>query len=81
MRSPVKFVAIIALVVAASAIVGLLFGILPCYVFPAFGANAQAWCGYKSEPPHFLLQFSIGFLLSAMAVSYWLHARRGRRAS
>jgi hypothetical protein len=53
-------------VLILSAGVGLLFGILPCYLFPVLGIPGQ-WCGFKSEPPHFETQFMIGFLLTLAA--------------
>lgn len=60
-------------------LVGLLFGVLPCYVLPEFGG--VRWCGYKSEPPHFGAQFTVGALLSlAVTVTLaWRWARLGRR--
>lgn len=63
------------LILVASIFIGLVFGILPCYVFPGFGADERTWCGYKNEPKYFFLQFWTGFFVAA-AVSTWLAYRK-----
>ena len=67
------------LVLLASAATGLAFGILPCYIFPLFGADDRTWCGGKSEPRHFFLQFWMGAVLAALIVTYLCYFRRRRR--
>lgn len=57
-------------ILSASSVTGLAFGVIPCYIFPFLGADPRKWCGYKSEPPHFLLQFWVGFILAALLVAY-----------
>jgi hypothetical protein len=64
------------LILLAAGVTGLLFGILPCYLFPLFGANERNWCGYKSEPPHFLLQFWMGFTLMAVIITYFTYFKK-----
>jgi hypothetical protein len=64
------------LILVAAGVTGLVFGILPCYLFPLFGANERNWCGYKSEPPHFFLQFWIGFLLTTVIISYLAYFKK-----
>lgn len=66
----------VAIVLAGTAI-GLVFAILPCYAFPYFGADPRDWCGYKSEPPHFVLQFWTGFLFAAATATYFAYRPRG----
>jgi hypothetical protein len=56
---------------------GLLFVILPCYVFPLLGSTSDSWCGYKGLPPHFAIQFWTGFGL-AVALSLYLSYRKSR---
>ena len=68
----------VAVVLGATA-VGVAFAILPCYVFPLFGADYHNWCGFKSTPPHFVLQFWIGFIF-AVAVGGYLSYRPRRAA-
>lgn len=63
-------------ILLASIATGLAFGLLPCYVFPAFGADPHSWCGYKSEPPHFLIQCSAGFLIAFGVGVYWSFRKR-----
>jgi len=66
----------LAITAIAGCVAGLAFGILPCYVFPIFGASGRDWCGFKSEPPHFVLQFWLGFVLAAIVVSYFAFRTR-----
>jgi len=61
------------LILLAAGVTGVIFGVLPCCIFPLFGADEQNWCGYKNEPPHFLLQFWIGFILMAVIISYFAY--------
>jgi len=65
-----------ALILIVGVAMGLLFGILPCYLFPVFGADVRSWCGYKSEPPHFVLQFWLGFVLAAAVTAYLAYRKR-----
>ena len=58
-------------VLFSGGIMGLVFGVVPCYLFPLFGAAVRNWCGHRSEPPHFMLQFWLGFFLAA-AIAIWL---------
>ena len=64
-------------IIAGALVVGLCFGILPCYVFPPLGGSLARWCGYKDAPPHFGLQFGLGALAGAGGVG-WLFWRRAR---
>ena len=64
----------------AALVLGLIFAIAPCYVFPAvFGTSTRDWCGYKSGPPHFELQFILGAVFGAVGTIWGLFvARRSR---
>jgi hypothetical protein len=57
-------------IAVVSFIVGLLFGVLPCYVL------GSAWCGHKSAPPYFDLQFAIGSALALVLLSYRMFRTR-----
>ena len=62
----------------AALVAGLAVGIAPCYVFPPFVAGAaQVFCGFKSAPPYFFAQFSVGAAAGA-ALSVWLLFLRRR---
>jgi hypothetical protein len=65
-----KLLVTVPLALVAGVLGGLLLGIAPCYLFG--GGN---WCGFKSEPPHFFLQFAIGALLAVVLVVYRRHRR------
>ena len=80
MPAPLKSLLALILALCLSGAIGLLFGILPGYVFPTVGADAREGWGYKGEPPHFSMQFSIGFLLSATSILCAALARRKRRS-
>lgn len=68
----------LALVLLASFVVGLAFGILPCYLFPLVGGNTYTWCGFKSEPRYFFEQFLLGAGLTGLLLGYLLFFRRRR---
>jgi len=74
-----KIVGLIVLVPTAAFVVGLLFGILPCYLFVPLGIPGR-WCGFKSEPPHFVAQFWIGAAVGAGTILF-LFLRPGRSRS
>jgi hypothetical protein len=77
MRKPlINLVVKPILILLSSGIMGLVFGILPCYLFTLFGADLRDWCGYKSTPPHFFLQFGIGFSLASVIAAYVLYFRK-----
>jgi hypothetical protein len=59
--------------------VGLLFGVLPCYVFPPMGGDYRQWCGFKSAPPHFETQVTIGFLVTMVVSTYLLYKRKSNK--
>jgi ABC-type uncharacterized transport system YnjBCD permease subunit len=68
----------LVLVLLASFVAGLAFGILPCYLFPVLGGHTQTWCGFKGPPRYFLEQFSIGAVLTGLLLGYLLFFRRRR---
>ncbi len=59
-------VLVLALVFFNPVVVGLGFGILPCYVLPTIGEIR--WCGYKSAPPYFGEQAATGAALSVVVL-------------
>ena len=67
------------LIVLAGGAMGLAFGVIPCYLFPLLGGVVRNWCGHRSEPPHFVLQFWLGFLLAAAVTSWVLYCRKRSR--
>lgn len=75
-KSVFYFLLIFFLILGGSLVAGLAFGITPCYVFPWFGASERDWCGFKSGPPHFILQFWIGFALTAVLEIYGLYKKK-----
>lgn len=76
-KAAILFAARCAGVVLAGCLGGLAVGILPCYVFPWFGADARDWCGYKSGPPHLVIQFWLGFAVTVgFALALLLRRRR-----
>jgi hypothetical protein len=64
------------LLLCAAFIIGLVFGILPCYLFPVFGCDSRIWCGFKSEPMYFFEQFWIGAVLTIGLGGYALFFRK-----
>lgn len=76
LRPLIQFIIKLIFILLVSITVGLMFGFLPCYVFPWFGADYRDWCGFKSEPPHFIFQFWLGFILAALVSSYFFYRSR-----
>lgn len=64
------------LILLSGCVMGLAFGVVPCYLFPLFGADIRNWCGHRSEPPHFVVQFWLGFLLTVAVTAYFLYFRK-----
>ncbi len=69
-----------ALVLLASLGGGLLAGVGPCYVFPLLGVPGR-WCGFKSEPPHFVPLFLGGAALTFVGAVLLLRRRSARRGA
>ncbi len=65
----------VILVLIASLTLGLLFAIVPCYLFPLFGADARVWCGYKSLGQYFEETFLIGAVLGLILAAIGLFHR------
>jgi len=61
------------LVVLLAAIGGVSCGVAPCYLVPQ--TLTREFCGYKSEPPHFVTQFWFGCVLTALTTIYFLYLR------
>jgi hypothetical protein len=66
-------------VLVAAIVVGLLFAIVPCYLFVELGASERTWCGNRSTPPYFFVQLLVGAVVGAVGTAAALFVAGGKR--